>query len=125
MSASICERLGWVLDHNQDNDPSSEYARNCRELVDMMIEYLDGIDPDPDLEPSFGSVAYGCGAQADECEPPEDAEPSLGSFDRITDQTRAWRSGVHFLDAEQDDCDREDDDPDEEKQQPLEMTPCD
>lgn len=73
------------------------------------------------------SAALPTGAEREptECEPPEDAEPSLGSFDRITDQTRAWRSGVHFLDAEQDDCDREDDDPDEEKQQPLEMTPSD
>ncbi|MET4230194.1 hypothetical protein ABIA85_003461 [Bradyrhizobium sp. LA6.10] len=97
---------------------------HARELIKDLIDFLDQLDADPDLEPSFGSVAYGYGARTDECEPPEDAEPSLGSFDRITDQTRAWRSGVHFLDAEQDDCDREDGDPDESKQQAPEMCPC-
>ena len=57
----MCEISGWVLDHAQDNDPASEYAKNCRVLVDMLIEYLDGIDPDPDVEdgaddePSLGS----------------------------------------------------------------------
>lgn len=105
VSERMCERLGWVLDHSQDNDPASEYAKNYRELVDMMIEYLDGIDPDPDLEPSFGSVAYGYGAQADECEPPEDTEPSLGSPDRSVDQTR-WSAGSKD-DHEHDDCDDE------------------
>ncbi|TAI60165.1 hypothetical protein [Bradyrhizobium sp. Leo170] len=36
---------------------------------------------------------------------------NLGSFDRMTDQTKAWRQGrlwdVPGTDAEQDDCDRE------------------
>jgi len=63
-----------------------------------------------------------CARLADECEPPEDAEPSLGSPDRAIDQTR-WCVGSKD-DLERDECDREDDDPDEEKQQPLEMTPC-
>ncbi|RXG85336.1 hypothetical protein [Bradyrhizobium zhanjiangense] len=111
----ICERLGWVLDHNQDNDPSSEYARNCRELVDMMLEYLDGIDPDPDLEPSFGSVAYGHGPGADECEPSEDAEPSLGSLDRALDQVR-WAMGA-CDDAEHEHDGRE---PEEREDDPAE-----
>jgi hypothetical protein len=48
----ICERLGWVSDHNQD--PASEYAENCRVLVDMLIEYLDGIDPDPESRTMTG-----------------------------------------------------------------------
>ncbi|MCK1594688.1 hypothetical protein [Bradyrhizobium sp. 164] len=53
------------MDHNQDGDASSEYAENCRVLVQMLIEYLDGIDPDPDLEPTVGgSCDY-------ECAPPE------------------------------------------------------
>lgn len=52
-----------------------------------------------------------------------DAEPSLGSFDRIGNQEHAWRSSGD-LDAEQDDCDRENNDPNEEKQQPPEMRPC-
>ena len=121
----VCERLDWVLDHHQDNDPSSEYARNCRELVDMMLEYLDGIDPDPDLEPTYGGTCRDY--REDECEPSEDAEPSLGSFNRMTNQDHAYRqSGWHQpgSDLELDDCDREVDDPDEAKQQAPEMCPC-
>jgi hypothetical protein len=41
-----------------------------------------------------------------------DTEPSLGSFDRMMDQSKAWRqvSGelCFSVDAEQDDCDNED-----------------
>jgi hypothetical protein len=52
-------------------------------------------------------------------------EPSLGSFDRITDQDKAWRQqslwAFPAIDGEQDDADREDDDPNEAKQQPPEM----
>jgi hypothetical protein len=57
----------------------------------------------------------------------DDDEPSLGSFDRMTDQSKSWRLRlweIPGIDAEQDNCDREDDDPDEAKQQPSEMTPC-
>lgn len=46
----VCNLLGWVLEHNQDNDPASVYAENVRELVEALVDYLDGIDPDPDLE---------------------------------------------------------------------------
>lgn len=57
-----------------------------------------------------------------------DDEPSLGSFDRMTNQEKSWRTQSPWafpaVDAEQDDCDREDDDPNEDKQQPPEMTPC-
>jgi len=53
----------------------------------------------------------------DGAEPPEDAEPSLGSFDRMVDQTKSWDPKVEDLysssDNEQDDCDAEDDDPEE------------
>jgi len=66
-------------------------ARQARELVKDLIDFLDQLDADPDLEPSFGSTAYGHGPQADECEPPEDAEPSLGSFDRMTNQEKSYR----------------------------------
>ena len=52
-------------------------------------------------------------------------EPSLGSFDRMTDQSKAWRQQSLWafpeVDGEQDDCDREDDDPNEAKEQPLEL----
>jgi hypothetical protein len=54
-----------------------------------------------------------------------DDEPSLGSFNRMLDQSKAWRTQSMWafpaVDAEQDDCDREDDDPNEDKQQPAEM----
>jgi hypothetical protein len=47
-------------------------------------------------------------------------EPSLGSFDRMTDQSKAWRqqSGelCYSADAEQDDADNEDSDPAEESE---------
>ncbi|MCK1595474.1 hypothetical protein [Bradyrhizobium sp. 164] len=68
-------------------------ARHARELVKDLIDFLDSLEADPDLEPSFGGVAYGYGAHADECEPPEDAEPSLGSLDRALDQVR-WAMGA-------------------------------
>jgi hypothetical protein len=42
-------------------------------------------------------------------------EPSLGSFDRMADQSKAWRQSAGELcfsiDAEQDDADNEDSDP--------------
>jgi len=51
-----------------------------------------------------------------------DSEPSLGSFDRMTDQEKSYQQGGGWagfdLDAEQDDCDWEDDDPGEAKDQP-------
>jgi hypothetical protein len=51
----------------------------------------------------------------DGAEPPEDAEPSLGSFDRLIDQTMSWdmRIDEGFFsssDCEHDDCDDEEDD---------------
>jgi len=74
---------------------------------------LDAIDPDPDLE-------------EDERVDGGDDEPSLGSFDRMIDQSKAWRTQSLWaspaVDTGQDDCDREDDDPNEEKQQPPEMS---
>jgi hypothetical protein len=56
-------------------------------------------------------------AECDECEPPEDAEPSLGSFDRMVDQTKSWAGAVdaYCIDREADDCDKEGDDCDNEE----------
>ena len=56
-----------------------------------------------------------------------DAEPSLGSFDRMMDQCKSWRTsgglwGFPEIDGEQDDCDSEDADPNECKLQPAVMT---
>jgi hypothetical protein len=49
-----------------------------------------------------------------------DAEPSLGSFDRMADQSKAWRQQAGELcysaDAEQDDADNEDSDPADESE---------
>lgn len=54
-------------------------------------------------------------------------EPSLGWFDRMTNQSMAWRTVqgefIAGTDGEVDDCDREDADPDEAKQQRPEMGP--
>jgi hypothetical protein len=54
--------------------------------------------------------------EADESE----LEPSLGSFDRMTDQSKAWRQTAGELcfsiDTEQDDADNEDGDPAEESE---------
>lgn len=92
------------------------FQRKMRQMVDDLLVLLDGMDDDPDLEPTAG------GSCDDECEP-EETEPSLGSLDRAINQDRAWR-GDYSADLEQDDCDREDDDPDEAKQQAPEMSPC-
>ncbi|MBR1362943.1 hypothetical protein [Bradyrhizobium ottawaense] len=88
------------------------FQRKMRQMVDDLLALLDGMESDPDLEPTAG------GSCNDECEP-EENEPSLGSPDRVIDQTR-WCAGSKD-DIELDDCDREDDDPDEAKQQPLVM----
>lgn len=72
----------------------------------MLIAYLDLIVGNFDLE------------EGDDDGEGEDAEPSLGSFDRMMDQSKAWRTINPGSDLEQDDCDAEDADPDEDKQQP-------
>jgi hypothetical protein len=119
-SERVANRLEWVCTNNQDDDPDGTYADHCRELVADLLEFLDGIDPDPDLEPSFGFMNGP--AMQDECEIPEDAEPSLGSFDRMTDQSKSWLVCCRNVDLygwtanndnELDDCDHEDADPEE------------
>ena len=88
--------------------------KEARDEIDRLIRFLDETENHMQID----------------CEPEEDgegedAEPSLGSFDRMTDQSRSWRQAGLWacpeLDAEQDDCDHEDADPDEAKQQPTEM----
>jgi len=95
--------------------------KEARDEIDRLIRFLDKTDDyvSRELEQEDGND-----------EPEGDDEPSLGSFDRMTDQEKSWRkvdrnpdvygwSGG--VDNEQDDCDYEDDDPDEAKQQPPEM----
>jgi hypothetical protein len=85
-----------------------------------LIDFLDGLEADPDLEPTLGNEFV---PGSDECEIPEDAEPSLGSFDRMIDQEKSWRTcgrnpdlygWSSGSDNELDDSDHEDDDPAEE-----------
>ena len=59
-----------------------------------LVAFLDDLDGDPDLED-------------DEREIPEDAEPSLGSFDRMTNQEKSYSVGACDVDAEQDTADDE------------------
>jgi hypothetical protein len=83
------------------------FVRESRELIKELIDFLDELEPDPDLEPTLGDV---CGpVEADECEIEVDTEPSLGSFDRMMNQNRAWaRVWNHDVDCE---LDRSDDEP--------------
>lgn len=98
----LAEKMSLLL-----NEPGN-VRENAGKVISMLIAYLDLISADPELE-------------EEDREEVGDAEPSLGSFDRMTDQTKSWRGGGLDADSEQDDCDSEDCDPDEEKQQPPEM----
>ena len=83
--------------------------KDASDEIDRLLEFLDASDIDPDLEPSLGSEFY---PGSDECEQCADFEPTLGSFDRMADQSKAWRQvqgeHSHMVDAEQDRCDFED-----------------
>jgi hypothetical protein len=78
--------------------------KEARDEIDKLIRFLDETDNHMEREPG------------DESE----LEPSLGSFDRMTDQSKAWRQSAGELcfsiDAEQDDADNEDSDPAEESE---------
>lgn len=52
----------------------------ARNEIDRLLEFLDASDIDPDLEDT-GDAEEGA-----------DAEPSLGSFDRMTDQSKSWQT---------------------------------
>jgi hypothetical protein len=114
--AKATERVERRMDEMGLCTSPMTFQRKMRQMVDDLLVLLDGMDADPDLEPTAG------GSCDDECEP-EETEPSLGSLDRAINQDRAWR-GDYFADLELDDSDREDDDPDEAKQQAPEMSPC-
>jgi hypothetical protein len=92
------------------------YAEQVGELVTALVDLLDGLDPDPDLEPTLGFMNGP--PEMDECEVPEDLEPSLGSFDRMMDHEKAWHTGLWSAgsDYELDNCDDEDADPAEESE---------
>jgi hypothetical protein len=70
----------------------------AREEIDRLIRFLDDTDNHMEREPDD---------EGDDAE----TEPSLGSFDRMIDQSRAWRQQAgelcYSVDAEQDDADNE------------------
>lgn len=72
--------------------------KKARDEIDRLIRFLDDTDNHMELEPED---------EADDSE----TEPSLGSFDRMADQSKAWRQTMGELcfsvDAEQDDADAE------------------
>jgi hypothetical protein len=96
--------LDW-LDVQPDATPQDIFRaigrlrKEVRDEIDRLIRFLDETDNHIELEP------------ADEADDADD-EPSLGSFDRMTDQSKAWqqRSLWAFHDAndgEQDNADAE------------------
>jgi hypothetical protein len=113
--AKATERVAAKLDELPATTADAQYIPKARELAKSLIDFLDGLEEDPDLEPTLG---YMNGPpEMDECEIPEDAEPSLGSFDRLMDQSKSWNQAISWgVDYEQDDCDKEDDDPAEESE---------
>lgn len=72
--------------------------KEARDEIDRLIRFLDESDNHMELEPED---------EADDA----DAGPSLGSFDRMTDQSKAWRTqsvwSLPAVDAEQDTADDE------------------
>jgi hypothetical protein len=77
--------------------------KEAADEIDRLLDFLDESDIDPDLEPTLGFMNGP--AEMDECETPEDGEPSLASLDRMADQTR-WAEGG-MMDAELDESDDE------------------
>jgi hypothetical protein len=89
--------------------------------VQAMLDVLDAVDaPSEDLEENDQG-----GDEHDGAEPSDDEEPSLGSFDAMTDQRKSWRRAelpLVFLaddaelehDGREPDVDDEEDDPAED-----------
>lgn len=72
--------------------------KDARDEIDRLIRFLDSTDNHMEREPDD---------EGDDA----DAEPSLGSFDRMTDQGKAWQQrslwAFPAVDGEQDDADHE------------------
>jgi hypothetical protein len=94
----------------------AKLRRKASDEIDRLLAFLDASDPyvATELEQEDGND-----------EPEGHDELSLGSFDRLMNQEKAWRQQSLWdfpaVDGEVDDCDREDDDPDEAKQQQAVM----
>jgi hypothetical protein len=111
--AEATERVAAKLEELPSDPADPRYIPKARELARTLIDFLDNLDADPDLEPTMGFEHV---PGSDECEIPEDAEPSLGSFDRMINQEKAWRTVDRNpdiygwsggVDNELDDCDYE------------------
>jgi hypothetical protein len=120
--AKATELVAAKLDELPASTAGGQYIPKVRELAKSLIDFLDGLEDDVDLEPTLG---YEHVPGSDECEIPADAEPSLGSFDRMVNQEKSWRTidrnpDVYGwsagTDYELDDCDHEDSDPAEESE---------
>ena len=71
--------------------------KEARDEIDRLVQFLDETENHMELEPED---------EADDSE----LEPSLGSFDRVADQSRAWQQRGAFCsgdDAERDEADAE------------------
>lgn len=109
--------LDW-LDIAADAKPADIFRaigklrKEARDEIERLIRFPDETENHMEQEPED---------EADD----SDLEPSLGSFDRMTNQEKAWRTQSLYaypaVDGEHDDCDSEDADPDECKLQPAEM----
>lgn len=103
------DRLANRFDQFTGAETRSSTVKACRQLAAELINFLDGLeDTDQDAAIDDGP-----------CDGEGDSEPSLGSFDRMVNQDKSWRTGLVEpveTDAEQDDSDKEDDDPAEESE---------
>jgi hypothetical protein len=87
--AKATERVAAKLEELPAIVSEPGYVLRARELAKSLIDFLDGLDDDVDLEPTLG---YEHVRGSDECEISEDAESSLGSFDRMIDQEKSYRT---------------------------------
>jgi len=127
LAKSLIDFLDGLEDTDQDAAADDESCDTDE------LELAEGDD-----EPSLGSTGHGSGGpicysmpvvraggelihdcegdEHDGGEPPEDDEPSLGSFDGMVSQLSSWKQRAGWYpgsDREQDDCDDEEDDPEE------------
>ena len=91
--------------------------KEARDEIERLIRFLDDTDQHMELEEAVDDGP---------CDGDTDAEPSLGSFDRVVNQVTAWKTTTaygsgHDVDCELDRCDHEDSDPAEGKLQRLSL----
>ena len=77
------------------------FQAKMRQVVDDLLAILDGLDGDPDLEPTLAIWSMYRESDADECEMPQDDEASLGWTGR-TNQIRLCGGNDRELDTADD-----------------------